>query len=185
MNGLIFRSKVKQTEDGHKNSKYFLTLEKRNYVYKHISTLELDGKIIKNNNDVSKAHFYFYKNLYRQNGINPMSHIKIPQNPFQTVKIYQNWKKNKTNSVTEILKSLIDLHNGKTPGTDGLPTEFYKCFWMDIKLLLVQSIHPCYVSWQIINRTKRGIITLLSKKAKINFFFIELEAYFSFKQTIK
>ena len=41
---------------------------------------------------------------------------------------------------TEILKSLKYLHNGKTPGTDGLPTDFYKFFWIDIKSLLVQSI---------------------------------------------
>ncbi len=31
INGLIFRSKVKWTDDEEKNSKYFLALEKRNY----------------------------------------------------------------------------------------------------------------------------------------------------------
>ncbi len=40
----------------------------------------------------------------------------------------------------EILDSLKQLHNDKTPGTDRLSTDFYKFFWIDIKPLLIQSI---------------------------------------------
>ncbi len=38
MNGKIFRSKLKWTEEEEKNSKYFLSLEKRNYTNKYIYT---------------------------------------------------------------------------------------------------------------------------------------------------
>ncbi len=34
---------------------------------------------------------------------------------------------------SEILKSLKILKNGKNPGTDGLPPDFYKFFWINIK----------------------------------------------------
>ncbi len=40
----------------------------------------------------------------------------------------------------EILTSLKQLHNGKTQGTDGLPLDFYKFFWLDIKALLIDSV---------------------------------------------
>ncbi len=40
----------------------------------------------------------------------------------------------------EILTSLKQLHNGKNPGTDGLPPDFYKLVWLDIKALLIDSI---------------------------------------------
>ena len=33
----------------------------------------------------------------------------------------------------EILNSLKCLKNNKAPGYDGLTTEFYKFFWIDIK----------------------------------------------------
>ena len=42
-NSIIFRSKLKWTEDGEKCSKFFLNLEKKNYTNKHISNLEING----------------------------------------------------------------------------------------------------------------------------------------------
>ncbi len=46
----------------------------------------------------------------------------------------------KTINESEILKSIKNLSDGKTPGSDGIPTNFYKFFWIDIKNLLTQSI---------------------------------------------
>ncbi len=46
----------------------------------------------------------------------------------------------KTINESEILKSIKNLSNGKTRGSDGLSTNFYKCFWIDIKNLLTQSM---------------------------------------------
>ncbi len=36
-----------------------------------------------------------------------------------------------SNVEKEILISLIQLHNGKTLDTNGLPPDFYNCFWID------------------------------------------------------
>ncbi len=55
MNGQIFRSKIKWTEDGEQNSKYFLLLEKKNFSNKLISTLEIDGNIVKDPTKISEA----------------------------------------------------------------------------------------------------------------------------------
>ena len=40
----------------------------------------------------------------------------------------------------EILNSLKELKNGKTPGTDGFTVDFYKFFWIDMKKLLLESL---------------------------------------------
>ncbi len=45
--GQVLRSKQIWTEDGEKNLRFFLNLEKRNYCNKLITSLEVDGKIIK------------------------------------------------------------------------------------------------------------------------------------------
>ncbi len=47
LNGQIFRSKIRWTEDEEKHSKYFLSLKKKNYSNKLISTLDIDGNIVK------------------------------------------------------------------------------------------------------------------------------------------
>ncbi len=66
INGHVFRSKVKWCEDGEKNSRYFLSLEKRNYVNKLITQLQINDKIIKEPLENSDALRSFYKNLYSQ-----------------------------------------------------------------------------------------------------------------------
>ncbi len=64
----------------------------------------------------------------------------------------------------EILNSLKQLHNGKTPGTDGLPPDFYKYFWIDIKSLLIESIKYAMETGEMSIEQRRGIIILLPKK---------------------
>ncbi len=41
---------------------------------------------------------------------------------------------------SELLCSLKELKSGCSPGSDGLTSDFYKFFWVDIKILLVHSI---------------------------------------------
>ncbi len=60
----IFRSKIKWTKEGEKNSKFFLSLEKKNYTNKLISQLNVDGKIIKDKINKANAQKHFYQNLY-------------------------------------------------------------------------------------------------------------------------
>ncbi len=59
----------------------------------------------------------------------------------------------------EILNSLKQLHNGKTMGTVGLPTGFYKS-------LLIESIKYTIETGEMSIEQRRGIITLLPPKNK-------------------
>ncbi len=66
MNGQIFRSKIKWTEEGETNSKYILSLEKRNYTNKLISTLEINGNIIKDPTKISEAQNQFFETVFAE-----------------------------------------------------------------------------------------------------------------------
>ena len=52
----------------------------------------------------------------------------------------------------------------KTPGSDGLPAEFYKVFWNDISDLFLNSINYAYRCSQLSVTQRRGIIKLIPKK---------------------
>ena len=52
----------------------------------------------------------------------------------------------------------------KTPGTDGLPAEFYKVFWKDISVTLIDALNYAYEKGQLPVTQRRGIIKLLPKK---------------------
>ena len=56
------------------------------------------------------------------------------------------------------------MDSNKTPGSDGLPAEFYKMFWNDIADFLLGSINYAYQTRQLSVSQKRGIIKLIPKK---------------------
>ncbi len=81
--------------------------------------------------------------------------------------ICQSLTQNKRISVTvllppsDILESIKDLASGKTPGSDGLPADFHKFFYSDIKDLLFQRIIMFGVKiGELSTEQKRGIITV-------------------------
>ena len=68
----------------------------------------------------------------------------------------------------EIKESILKMKNNKTPGVDGLPIEFYKIFWHDIKDILYQSYCYSFENNTLTISQKQGLITLLPKSGKDN-----------------
>ena len=60
------------------------------------------------------------------------------------------------------------MASDKTPGTDGLPAEFYKLFWEDIEGYLLNALNGAYEKRCLSISQRRGLITLLPKKKKRN-----------------
>jgi len=56
------------------------------------------------------------------------------------------------------------MDSNKTPGTDGLPAEFYKIFWKDISTLLVSALSYAFESAFLSIAQRRGVIKLIPKK---------------------
>ena len=52
----------------------------------------------------------------------------------------------------------------KSPGTDGLPCEFYKVFWNDVVEILINSFNCNYEIGKLSISQRRGIIKLIPKK---------------------
>ena len=67
----------------------------------------------------------------------------------------------------ECAEALRGMNNGKSPGSDGFTVEFFKVFWKDIKILLLESINYSFLQGELSVDQKRGIITLIPKKDKI------------------
>ena len=67
-------------------------------------------------------------------------------------------------SENECYKAILSMPNNKAPGCDGLSPEFYKCFWPDIKTLLIDSLNEGYYRGELSESQKQSILTLIFKK---------------------
>ncbi len=110
------------TEDGEKNSKYFLALEKHNYLNKIVSKLEIDSKIMDKPADISKAQSKFYQDLYSEKLNERKQSYKDSLDIFL--------KNSKIPKLSEEQKNLCNKPitekeaARKTPRSDGLFTDF-------------------------------------------------------------
>ena len=66
----------------------------------------------------------------------------------------------------ECLESLKSMESNKSPGSDGLPAEFYKVFWNDVHHYLLNALNCAYAKGLLAVTQRRGLITLLPKKNK-------------------
>ena len=171
----IFRSKVKWTELGEQNTKYFLNLEKKNFINKVITQLEINNTIISEPKDILNEQNNYYKNLYSEKlDINDLTY-KQNLDYFMDVNIKSLTEEQKLDcdkpiSEQELLKSIKALKNGKTPGSDGLTTDFYKFFWSDIKYYLLESYTYALHTGQLSIEQRRGVLSLIPKKNKNRLF---------------
>ena len=58
------------------------------------------------------------------------------------------------------------MEPNKSPGSDGLPAEFYKVFWKDIRRHLLNAFNYAYTKGLLSVTQRRGLITLILKKNK-------------------
>ena len=66
----------------------------------------------------------------------------------------------------ECLEALKTMEPGKSPGTDGLPAEFYKVFWKDVSPFLIRCLNKSHQKGKLALTQRRGIISLIPKKDK-------------------
>ena len=108
----------------------------------------------------------FYKNLYSAKGISDDSFKSLENLQIPCVSSSHNDALVKDISEEECFEAICTFPNGKTPGTDGLPAEFYRTFWPEIKTLLFSVFTECYKNNVMSPSMRRGIITLLPKTDK-------------------
>ncbi len=126
MDSYIFRTKLKWIEKGEHSLKFFMALEKKIYQ----STLEVNGKFIKDPTNIAKAQTDFYQNMYSEkfNLQNDNYHNSLNEflnnNEIPKLDNDENTFCDKPICEADILKSIKNLPSGKTLGSNGLPADF-------------------------------------------------------------
>ena len=166
--GSILRARCRWYNEGEKNTKYFVNLEKRHFKQGAITQLKVDDEnFATTDKEVLNQCESFYRNLYSSKIDTPNEkHDHLFFEASTEKKLNQIEQDSCEGSLTraELLKALKEMDSNKTLGSDGLPAEFCKIFWNDIADLLLDSINYAYQTGQLSVSQKRGIVNLIPKK---------------------
>ena len=168
--GAIIRSRARWYNEGEKNSKYFLNLENRHCKRKTITQIKgNDGSFLTNDSDILEECNIFYGSLYTSRNstaiTDELGNLFFDQD---LPKLNDDNKQKCEGFLTEkeCLEAVKLMESGKSPGTDGLPAEFYKVFWNDVSSYLVSSLNRSFQKGKLAITQRRGIISLIPKKDK-------------------
>ena len=127
---------------GGKPTRYFCSLESRNYVNKTIPKVQQE-----NGNTINFKKFQkFYSNLYAplnsEKDINDQVILKNLQHPVLTDIESSNLEGEII--ADEISNVLRNMKNNKSSGSDGFTVDFFKFFFKDFKHFIRRSINEGY-----------------------------------------
>ena len=129
--GTIVRSKVQFYEEGEKCTKYFLNLEKSNKIKSTVRKLRIENEDITDPSKIMKHIKTYYETKYSRRCncteiecSTFLNNVKLP-----CISEDQALLCDKSISSSEVLSALKCMKNGKSPGNDGLPKEFYVKFF--------------------------------------------------------
>ena len=114
--------------------------------------------------------YFFYKSLYTETGIAQDTSCEMEyflmDKDLPKITDDEKLYCDEPLTVNEFAKSLYNLSNNKSPGTDGFPAEFYKFFWPDIKDILTDSYTYSVTTQKLSIDQRRGILSIIPKKDK-------------------
>ena len=142
--GSIIRPKTRWTKQGEKPTKYFFTLEKRNYNRNVIKSLKRPkGELITDELGILKEIESYYRNLYSsviERGIDLFEEFI---GNFEIPKLEDTVRDELEREITlkECQDILCTFKQEKSPGDDGFTWEFYNCFFDLLRRDLVDSFN--------------------------------------------
>ena len=165
LDALKIRTQIQYAEEGEKSTRYFYSLERQHQTKQTINVLTKDNlDTITEPNDLITETHNFYKHLYSSEPIDQHQQDALLQ--INTPILSPDERNICEGHVTEheLNKALLSMENNKSPGLDGLTTNFYKHFWHILGPHLTNILNSAYENGSLALSQRRGVISLLFKK---------------------
>ena len=168
VDGIIVRARLRWAEMGEKSNKYFLGLEKRNSRKKHCKKLILDdGVEVTDSRDILSLQRDFYEGIYKSNSdVNNDDNMFLQGNDIPTLTNEDKASCEGDLSQSECLDALNSMSKNKTPGNDGLSSEWYLTFWNIVGKFVVKILNIGLRKGEMSSSQRQAVITLLEKEGK-------------------
>ena len=160
------RSRAKWVEDGEKSTSYFLKLEQKHQTFNNIDRLQANGIIIEDNKQILEECALYYEKLYTAKDPCEKNINKYVADTCIERTLNEDEKSlcEGLVSVGECFTAIQKMKLNKSPGIDGLPTEFYICFWDTVKHLVVDSFNEGFIHENLSDSQNSAVLSLIFKK---------------------
>ena len=168
LRGSLIRSRAIWREYSEKPSRYFLTLEKRRFDNKRISHLVTDTGAKRTPVEILGAFKeYFAKKFCSEGQANGREYDEYLNDiEVKNLSAEEGLKLQAELSSHELGRTLQQMKNGTSPGSDGFSVEFYKFFWSDLKNFFIALCNDCWEKGTITRTMNEGRIVFLPKPKK-------------------
>lgn len=163
--GARLRSKAKYIVEGEKCTKFFFDLEKKKGKAETIKEIRgKNGEIVEGNEKILEEIKIFYEDLFSARGVEEKEKKKL-LNQIKA-KISEVDKKECDQEIREeeIERAIDQLNKRKSPGIDGLGSEFYVCFKGVLTKILKEVFKGIFEKEEINERMRMGLMKLIYKK---------------------
>ena len=170
LKGHMIRSRLQWLHSSEKPSKFFCSLEQKNFIDKTIRKIKLDnGEIVTEQKDILNHVKEYYTQLFR-NKDTELTNMNISEiikhNEIKKLTKFQAEKLEGPIKLSEVGAALKQMKKNKTPGIDGFPAEFFKVFWCKLKFLIVKVFNIFYKKGSLSVTLRQSVITCIPKGDK-------------------
>lgn len=164
--GAVVRSRFQNITLMDAPSHFFFGLERKNGQRRMIHSLRsVDGQLIQDSAEIRRFAVAFYRDLYQSEQATTQELDSfltgLPQLTTDNTQLEADITTHK------LFTALQSLQDGKAPGLDGLPPDFYKTFWTEIGEDLLEVLTDSLQKGQLPLSCRRAILTLLPKKGDL------------------
>ena len=164
---MIIQSRAQWHEKGEKSTAYFFGLQKRNYIKKNASKLLTpQGTEVTNPKKILEMQREFYKNLYSTYPVDLEELALFSMDNIPKLSVNEQMQCEGEITEAEAKKTLDTFESNKSPGNDGIPSEFYEKFWPTFGRAMIESFNYSYKNGLLTTSQRQAIITLLEKEGK-------------------
>ena len=163
--GAKIRSRAKWFEEGEKPTRYFFCRENQRAAKNSFETVTYtQGQEVSSQIDMESILVDFYKNLYSKDNLD----LRVQESLINDLEfVLSDSERHSCKgefTKDELFAAMGGLQTGKSLGSDGLPTEFYKVFWQDLGDILVLVLNENFRIVILTDSQREGLLRLLYKK---------------------
>ena len=162
--GSQVRSRATWLEKGERPTRYFFHLEKKKQLKNTIEKLKTLNGEVSSDRDILAHAREFYQTLYDQTDTDTSLQDWLVAGLDRKLSVNARNLAEGPITEPELDAAVEKLHLNKAPGPDGLPAEFYKCFWPHLKHDLMQLFNTSYDIGNLSYTQSNATIRLLYKK---------------------